>query len=222
MKEKLYTPRTLGQHDFYVSWTFTGENFDELKELCGDYAVELLMNKKGYIVDRRTRKTIAKPGWVVMAIPGKQIMSFDSEKSMNTYMKEVRGFDKSERSSFKYWFSHWCAFNMTALNLGVWKPRHLFHDFEKPWMKLFCSYKTVQQWHRKHNKHHLEYGLLHGWNSIRWLDLIIDWESCAYTKIEAQLDARETLEYEVSRDKWKDYSLEIRKRMEPILDELGL
>ena len=46
-------------------------------------------------------------------------------------------FDKSQRSKFKYWFAHWCAFNMTALNLGVWKFKYLFHDIEKPWLMLF-------------------------------------------------------------------------------------
>lgn len=25
-------------------------------------------------------------------------------------------FDKTERSSFKYWFTHWYSFNMVALN----------------------------------------------------------------------------------------------------------
>ena len=45
-------------------------------------------------------------------------------------------FSKSERSSFKYWFAHWCAYNMTALNLGMWKPKYLLHDIEKPWLML--------------------------------------------------------------------------------------
>lgn len=27
-------------------------------------------------------------------------------------------FTKKDRSTFKYWFAHWCAFNMTALNFG--------------------------------------------------------------------------------------------------------
>ena len=67
-------------------------------------------------------------------------------------------FDKSQRSKFDYWFAHWCAFNMTALNLGVWKFKYLFHDIEKPWlMLLWKDYTRVQQWHRKHNSHHLEY-----------------------------------------------------------------
>ena len=67
-------------------------------------------------------------------------------------------FDKSQRSSFKYYFAHLCAFNMTALNLGVWKFKYLFHDFEKPWLMLIWKdYPKVQKWHRTHNRHHLEY-----------------------------------------------------------------
>ena len=55
-------------------------------------------------------------------------------------------FDKSQRSKFDYWFAHWCAFNMTALNLGVWKFKYLFHDIEKPWLMLMWkNYKRVQQ-----------------------------------------------------------------------------
>ena len=52
-------------------------------------------------------------------------------------------FSKSERSSFKYWFAHWCAYNMTALNLGMWKPKYLWHDIEKPWLMMF--YRDFQQ-----------------------------------------------------------------------------
>ena len=45
-------------------------------------------------------------------------------------------FTKEERSGFKYWFAHWCAFQMTALNLKCWRPKYLLHDIEKPWLKL--------------------------------------------------------------------------------------
>ena len=33
-------------------------------------------------------------------------------------------FTKEERNSFKYWFAHWCAFQMTALNLKCWKFKY--------------------------------------------------------------------------------------------------
>ena len=45
-------------------------------------------------------------------------------------------FTKEERSGFKYWFAHWCAFQMTALNLKCWRPKYLLHDIEKPWLSL--------------------------------------------------------------------------------------
>lgn len=52
-------------------------------------------------------------------------------------------FTKEERSGFKYWFAHWCAFQMTALNLKCWRPKYLLHDIEKPWLKLLWGdYKT--------------------------------------------------------------------------------
>lgn len=53
---------------------------------------------------------------------------------MKTY-----GFDKESRSTFKYWFAHWCAFQMVALDLHVWRPKYLLHDIEKPWLRLFFS-----------------------------------------------------------------------------------
>ena len=45
-------------------------------------------------------------------------------------------FDKTERSSFKYWFAHWCSFNMVTLNQKCWKFKYLFHDMKKPFFKL--------------------------------------------------------------------------------------
>ena len=128
-------------------------------------------------------------------------------------------FDKSDRSSFKYWFAHWCGFQLTALNLGIWKPKYLLHDIEKPWLKLLWkgNYKKVQIWHRNHNAHHLEYGFKNGWDKIDWEALMIDWQCCGLSKREAQLDARETMEYEVKMDKWKPYESIIRKYLEPIL-----
>lgn len=67
-------------------------------------------------------------------------------------------FNKNERSTFHYWFAHWCAFQMTALNLHVWKPKYLLHDIEKPWLMLLLKdYKKVQKYHREHNNHHIEY-----------------------------------------------------------------
>ena len=147
-----------------------------------------------------------------------------SEDEVLEKYKTCQMFTKADRSSFKYWFAHWCGFQLTALNLGIWKPKYLLHDIEKPWLKLLWKgdYKRVQKWHRTHNKHHLEYGLKHGWNAIDWEALMIDWECCGLSKQEAQLDARETLEYEISRDKWKPYAKEIESRLEQYLNRYNM
>ena len=147
-----------------------------------------------------------------------------SEDEVLEKYKTCQMFTKADRSSFKYWFAHWCGFQLTALNLGIWKPKYLLHDIEKPWLKLLWKgdYKRVQKWHRTHNKHHLEYGLKHGWNAIDWEALMIDWECCGLSKQEAQLDARETLEYEISRDKWKPYAKEIKSRLEQYLNRYNM
>lgn len=142
-----------------------------------------------------------------------------SEDEVLEKYKTCQMFTKADRSSFKYWFAHWCGFQLTALNLGIWKPKYLLHDIEKPWLKLLWKgdYKRVQKWHRTHNKHHLEYGLNHGWDAIDWEALMIDWECCGLSKQEAQLDARETLNYEIHRDKWKPYANEISIRLGKLL-----
>lgn len=147
-----------------------------------------------------------------------------SEDEVLEKYKTCQMFTKADRSSFKYWFAHWCGFQLTALNLGIWKPKYLLHDIEKPWLKLLWKgdYKRVQKWHRTHNKHHLEYGLKHGWDEIDWEALMIDWECCGLSKQEAQLDARETLEYEINRDKWKPYTKEIESRLEQYLNRYNM
>jgi len=107
------------------------------------------------------------------------------------------GFTKEQRSSFPYWFAHWCAFQMVALNLHIWKPKYLFHDIEKPWLRLFLPYEKVRKWHRSHSRHHVE-----------WLDkfpplmpigetgididaLIIDNECSRYTKQKSPMSAKD-------------------------------
>ena len=94
-------------------------------------------------------------------------------------------FGKEDRSTFKYWFAHWCAFNMTALNLKCWKFKYLFHDWYKPWLKLFMPYEKLQKFHRYHSNHHLEYhydGDKHHYDEIDWETLAIDWECSRFTK----------------------------------------
>lgn len=102
-------------------------------------------------------------------------------------------FTKQERSSFPYWFSHWCSFNLVALTLGVWKFKYLFHDWEKPWLRLFLPYKNVQKYHRRHSRHHIEYYKRHGVEKTDWVGMAIDWECSNLTKIESPRNAADTL-----------------------------
>ena len=102
-------------------------------------------------------------------------------------------FSKEERSTFKYWFAHWCAFNMTALNLKVSKFKYLFHDWYKPWLRLFLPYEKVQRFHRTHSKHHLEWLGINPTNKraseFDWEAMLIDWECSRFTKEASQLNA---------------------------------
>lgn len=149
-------------------------------------------------------------------------------------------FTKEQRSSFPYWFAHWCAFQMTALNLGAWKFKYLFHDIEKPFLKLIWGdYKRVQKWHRYHNNHHLQYK---NPDKIDWETLIIDWECSRFTKTASPRTAREEMEtYKPIGPKKEDFSNNIEylshlssylaeksyyewmeKNMRPILDRLKI
>ena len=162
--------------------------------------------------------------WVVVDEDRADYWLYSSFEDVLDFYKSFSMFIKADRSSFKYWFAHWCGFQLTALNLGIWKFKYLFHDIEKPWLKVLWkdNYKRVQKWHRCHNNHHLEYGMIHGWDEINWEALMIDWECCGLSKQEAQLDARETMEYEVKREKWAPYENEIRNHLEPLLKKYNL
>jgi hypothetical protein len=138
---------------------------------------------------------------------------------------KFKKFNKSQRSTFSYWANHWLAYNLVAWNLGVWKPKYLLHDIEKPWLKLIWGdYKRVQKWHKYHNKHHILSGRHYGLNKIDWLAAVIDWECGRYTKYACPRNAREEVDYLLTQtDKYTDYEREeIRKNCYPILDYLGL
>lgn len=98
-------------------------------------------------------------------------------------------FKEKDRGKFNYWFAHWCAFQMVAVLHGMWKPKYLLHDIEKPWMMLFIrDYKKVQHIHRTKNRHHLEYE-----GGVFNMDIegtIIDWECSRFTKEKSPLTAR--------------------------------
>lgn len=127
-------------------------------------------------------------------------------------------FTKDERSTFPYWFAHWCAFNMTALNLRIWKFKYLFHDIEKPWLKLLWGdYSKVQKFHRSKNRHHLEYM---GDKEIDCEALVIDWECSVLTKQNCTRRARAEVYKKIEDGHPKSDFL--KEKIIPVLDKLNL
>lgn len=112
-------------------------------------------------------------------------------------LRKLKKFDKSSRSSFPYWWNHWKAYNLTALMLNDWKFKYLFHDIEKPWLKLFISYEKLQRFHRRNNRHHIEYK--GGYNKIDWMALYIDWFCGRYTKYAAKTTVKEEADYQIQK-----------------------
>lgn len=131
-------------------------------------------------------------------------------------------FTPEEKSGFKYWFAHWCSYNMTALNLKCWKWKYLLHDIEKPWLKLLWGdYQKVREWHRKNNRHHLTYK---NPNNIDWEAMILDWECSRFTKQDSKLNAVEQYEYFI-KNKYKNnnyYKQLLENNVPKILKKLGL
>ena len=138
---------------------------------------------------------------------------------------KFKKFTKDQRSSFSYWYNHWKAYNYTAWKLGVWKPKWLLHDIEKPWLKLIWGdYERVRRWHKHHNNHHVFYGRRNGLNKVDWLGAVIDWECSRLTKLQAPKTAREeTMSVLAQERKYtKDEREAIRVNVLPILDYLGI
>ena len=111
-------------------------------------------------------------------------------------------FTKDKRSTFSYWFWHWLAFNLTAKEYGLWKPKYLIHDLEKPWLRLVLPYNKVQQIHRTHNNHHLEYP-----GEKDWEALFIDWKCSHLTKEASPKRALEEAQYKLETGEmtYRDY-----------------
>ena len=191
-----------------------GSNYlDICNEISSEYADD---------INRRYRDINAKYLFIVYYKIDDEIKVVKEILEEKPFMENYKGivrFTKAERSSFGYWFAHWCAFQLTALNLRIWKFKYLFHDCEKPWLRLIWPYKKVQSFHRFHNKHHLEYGLEHGFDKIDWEALMIDWECSEYTKEQCPLDCRGEMENKISQNVWKDYETEIRSHLEPLLNK---
>lgn len=132
-------------------------------------------------------------------------------------------FKDTEKSSFAYWFAHWRSFQLVAMLLGVWHPRFLLHDIEKPFlMWIWKDYPRVKQYHRTHARHHLAYT---GDKDYDYLAMVIDWECSRYSKADAQMTAYETYDYELHKfmkakdiDKMKKLQLYVF----PLLEKLNL
>jgi len=130
-----------------------------------------------------------------------------NKEKIKANLEGLRKFDKNERSSFPYWWNHWKAYNLVAIELGKWKFKYLFHDIEKPFIRLFVKYETVQRIHRNNNNHHIEwlenklkkecekrgglgsYDIERIVNSFDFEGAIIDWECSRYTKISKSKNA---------------------------------
>ena len=113
------------------------------------------------------------------------------------------------KQCFRYWFAHWCAYQMTAINLGVWRPKFLIHDMAKPFMAIFMPLDKVHSIHTKYSKHHLQrYD-----KKYDYVAMVIDWECSRFTKKHATLTAKEFLE--------KRHP-ELKEQIQPILSKLNL
>lgn len=109
-------------------------------------------------------------------------------------LEDFPKFNRNERATFKYTFWHWMAFNLVAKELNAWKFKYLFHDIEKPWLKLILrDYSKVQKWHRAHNSHHLEYK-----GDRDWEGMVIDWQCGRYTKHACPRTAIEEASYKLN------------------------
>ena len=128
-------------------------------------------------------------------------------------------FEKEDRSTFPYFWAHWCAVQMTALILGLWKPRFLFHDILKPFHIWFVKdYKKVQKYHRAHARHHLTYA--GDRKKIDWEMMLVDWEAGHYTKAAQPLHAREEAERQIKNH--PEFADEIRNNIYPLLEKYEL
>ena len=131
-------------------------------------------------------------------------------------LKENKLFTPKEKSSFSYWFAHNRAYNKVAKEWGVWKFKYLFHDIEKPFLKLFLPYEKVRKWHRSHNRHHLSYP---DKSRIDWTALAIDWECSHYTKESQPMNCWTYAHYMM--EKYPNEADLIKYNLIPILKAMG-
>ena len=150
-----------------------------------------------------------------------------SERNLTTpifFIFNMKKFNKQERSSWRYFWAHWCAFQMVAITLDVWKPKHLFHDWYKPWLKMFgVPYEDIQKFHRRNSKHHLEYLEYKDPAKLDWISLVVDWECSQYTKNACKNNARAEMEDWISNNINDHYTIYcLNQYMRPLLDKYNL
>ncbi len=138
-------------------------------------------------------------------------------------------FTADQKAGFSYTIAHALAYNATALSLGCWKPKYIFHDWEKPWMMLIAKYilrkkepyKWVREWHRTHRRHHVQYyrpaTMNHDGRHISPIETIIDWECSRFTKESSPETA-----YEYYMRKHPEFPTVIQEQLKSVLKQLNL
>lgn len=120
----------------------------------------------------------------------------------------MKQFIKEDRATWRYFWAHWFAVQMVAITVGAWKFKYLFHDWYKPWLKMFgVKYSKIQQYHRHHSKHHPEWLLSRLekmdlrresaydlFDKFNWEEMLIDWQASKYTKEACPRGAAKELE----------------------------
>ena len=109
----------------------------------------------------------------------------------------------------KYWFAHWCAYQMTAINLGVWRFRFLFHDMDKIILMNIFDSEKAQKIHTRFSSHHFT----GHHKKYDYMGMVIDWECSRFTKKHAQMNAYNTLH---------TLHPELVNKIEPLLIKIGI
>lgn len=117
-----------------------------------------------------------------------------------------------DREHFKYTLKHKKCFLMVEKQLlGKNSLRGYLHDIDKLFLYLFLrpGSKWVSNFHREYSRHHVVKAKSRG----DFIQMVVDWECARYTKPDKPLNARETL---------NQIYPELKRKVEPILDELNL
>lgn len=135
----------------------------------------------------------------------------------NKLLGKLKKFPPSQKSTFPYWWNHLIAYNLIAMKWGVWRFKYLFHDIDKPFLRLFLPYSKVRKIHRKYHRHHLAY---RNQKKIIWIEMLIDNECGMFTKYDSPLTAREFCNKLINDGHYM--ADRIKNEALPILDKLGV